>query len=234
MQSSARTVAELFGEPPPPRTGRDRLVSAGIELFYRNGFQTVGLDAILAAAGVTKTTFYKHFESREELILECVRRRDEWEMKAWDRAARKLAGDDPCLQLLAFFDVLDSWFNAPDFRGCMFINAGAEFSDRRDPIHQAAAEHKRKTRDHFRLLAARGGATEPDTFADQFTILFEGALILRHVHSRDDAARVARPAVELLMQQYFAEPSGRSGVLPAARTQRASRTKKPNGAQASE
>jgi AcrR family transcriptional regulator len=198
----ARTVAELFGQPPLPAEGRDRLIAAGIELFSRHGIGSVGLDRVIDAAGVTKTTFYKHFESKDELVVECVKSRHEWEMDAWDRATRRIAGDDPRARLLAFFDVLDQWFNAPDFRGCMFINVAAEFPDPRDPIHKAAALHKTANRDAFRELAARAGAADPDVLADQFTIILEGTLILRQVHSRDDAARIARSAVERLLDLH--------------------------------
>lgn len=210
-QPASKSVAELLGQPPPPATGRERLIAAGIELFYRHGFQAIGLDRIIAHAGVTKTTFYKHFEGKDDLVLACVRSRDEWEMEAWDRAARALGGEDPRAQLLAFFDVLDIWFNDPDFHGCVFLNAAAEFADRRDPIHAAAAEHKRKTRDHFQRLAAQAGAGDPDDFADQFTVLVEGTLILRHVHGRDDAARVVRPAVEGLVERHLPASPGESG-----------------------
>jgi len=70
-------------------------------------------------------------------------------MRAWTSAVQKMAGDDPKAQLLAFFDVLDVWFNAPDFRGCQFINAAAEFPNPHDPVHSVAAEHRRKNRDFF-------------------------------------------------------------------------------------
>ena len=197
-----KTVTELFGLPDPPKTGRERLVAAAIELFYARGFQAVGIDQIIAAAGVTKTTFYKHFESKSDLMVEAVRRRDEWEMQAWDKAVRKLAGDDPSAQLVGFFDVMDLWFNDPDFRGCVFINTAGEFPNPHDPVHKAAAEHKRRCRDGFRDLAARGGAADPEDFADRYTALFEGTLVLRQVHGRDDAAKVIRPAVEALLADH--------------------------------
>jgi len=200
-QSRHKPVVELFGLPEPPSTGRQRLVHAAIELFYSHGFQAVGIDRILAEAGVTKTTFYKHFESRDDLVVAAIRQRDEWEMQAWTQAVRQLAGDDPREQLLSFFDVLDTWFNAPDFRGCQFINAAAEFPDPRDPVHKVAAEHKRKNRDFFRDLAAAAGASDPESFADRYTALVEGTLILRQVHGRDDAARVIRPAVEAMIRE---------------------------------
>jgi AcrR family transcriptional regulator len=170
-------------------------------LFYSHGFQAVGVDQILATAGVGKTTFYKHFESKDDLLVAAISQRDEWEMQAWTAAVKKIAGDDPKKQLLGFFDVLDIWFNAPEFRGCQFINAAAEFPNPHDPVHTVAAEHKRKNRDFFRDLAAAAGATDPESFADQYTALVEGTLVLRQVHGRDDAARVIKPAVESLVAQ---------------------------------
>jgi AcrR family transcriptional regulator len=161
FNSKHKPVVELFGLPDPPKTGRARLIHAAIELFYSHGFQAVGVDQIIAAAGVTKTTFYKHFESKDDLLVAAIRQRDEWEIRAWTAAVRKMAGDDPRAQLLAFFDVLDIWFNAPDFRGCQFINAAAEFPNPHDPVHAVAAEHKRKNRDFFRDLAAAAGASIP-------------------------------------------------------------------------
>jgi AcrR family transcriptional regulator len=206
MPSARRkTVAELFGLPDPPKTGRGRLVAAAIELFYRQGFGAVGIDQVIDAAGVTKTTFYKHFESKDDLMVVAVKRRDEWELGAWDRAVRKIGGDDPTRQLMALLDVLDLWFNAPDFGGCMFISTAGEFPNPNHPVHQAAAAHKRTVRDHFRDLARCAGATGSDSesFADSYTALVEGAMVLRQVHGRNDAARAVRPAVESLVRAYL-------------------------------
>jgi AcrR family transcriptional regulator len=200
-----KSTAELFGLPDPPKTGRERLLAAAVDLFYRNGFGAVGIDQVIAAAGVAKTTFYKHFEGKDDLMLAAVRRRDEWESQAWGRAVQKLAGDDPIKQLLAILDVMDLWFNDPDFRGCMFLNTAIEFPNPNDPVHQAAAAHKRKTRDQWRELAKAAGtqATAAETFADCYAALIEGAMILRQTHDRNDAARVVRPAVEQLIRTYL-------------------------------
>src|SRR3954469_7072656 len=113
QKTPLKSAAELLGLPDGPKTGRDRLLSAAVELFYRRGFGAVGIDHVIAAAGVSKTTFYKHFESKDELMVAAVQRRDEWESQAWSRAVQKLAGDDLRAQLLAMFDVLDIWFNDP-------------------------------------------------------------------------------------------------------------------------
>ena len=207
MRNSAapprKTAAELLGVPVAPRTARDRIVLTAIDLFYSHGFNAVGLDRILDAAGTTKTTFYKHFASKDELAVAALRERDAWEQQAWDRAVRQLAGDDAKGQLLAIFDVLDVWFNDPAFRGCMFINAATEFPNPNDPVHQAAAEHKRAARNAFAAMAQRAGVRDAEAFADAYTLIFEGTLVLRQVHDRDDAARLARPVVAALVEQHL-------------------------------
>ena len=195
---------ELLGVQPPTRNARDRLINNAIELCYRRGFNAVGLDQIIDAAGVTKTTFYKHFTSKDDLLIAAIRMRDDWEGKAWVRAVQHVAGDNPKAQLLGVFDVLDEWFNSPDFGGCMFINAAAEFPDPNDPVHQAAAEHKKASHAWFHSLAVGAGFNDADAFADQYLAVVEGTLIMRHVHGRDDAARVARPLIEHLIDQHAA------------------------------
>src|SRR6478672_9106533 len=98
-QTHTKTVVEIFGLPEVPKTGRERLVAAAVELFYRRGFNAVGIDQVIAKAGVTKTTFYKHFEGKDDLMVAAVQRRDEWESHAWQRAVKAIAGDDPVRQL---------------------------------------------------------------------------------------------------------------------------------------
>lgn len=203
--TTTKSFKELLGLPDAPTTGKERLVAAAVELFYRRGFGAVGIDQIIAEAGVTKTTFYKHFESKDELMVAAVQRRDEWESQAWARAVKKLAGDDPAKQILAMLDVMDLWFNDPDFHGCMFLNTATEFPNPHDPVHQAAAAYKRRCRDHWRDVARAAGAEAAgaEVFADCYMALIEGALVLRQTQARNDAARAVRPAVEGLMAAYL-------------------------------
>lgn len=203
LTDTHKTVVELFGVPDPPKSGRLRLVYVAIELIYRHGFQAVGVDQVIAAAGVSKTTFYKHFESRDDLLVAAIQQREEWESKAFQTAVDRLANREPRASLLAVFDVLDTWFNSPDFKGCQFINAAAEFPNVHDPVHAVAAAHKRRHREEFCGLAREAGAADPEAFADQYAALVEGTFILRQVHGRNDAARVVRPAVEVLMEKHL-------------------------------
>ena len=206
---AGKTAAELLGVPATPTRGRDRLVATAIDLFYTHGFNAIGIDRVIAAAGVTKTTFYKHFEGKDDLMLEAVRTRDAWESQAWARAVDRAApGGDARAKLLALFDVLDEWFNAPDFRGCLFLNTAAEFPNPNDPIHQAAATYKRHNRDAWRDLALAAGtnAADAEAFADLYAIVVEGTLVLRQVHGRNDAAVVARRAAEDLVNRFLPQP----------------------------
>jgi hypothetical protein len=126
-------------------------------------------------------------------------------MDAWARAVEILAGENARAQLLGVFDVLDVVINEPSFRGCQFINAAVEFPNPHDPIHRAAVEHKQGNARWFRELAVRAGVREPDAFVDAYTMLFEGALVVRQVHDRDDAVRAVRPHVERLVDEFVPE-----------------------------
>jgi AcrR family transcriptional regulator len=204
--SAFKSAAELFGIFEIPKRGRERLVATAVELFYRDGFNAVGLDRVIDEAGVTKTTFYKHFASKTDLMIAAVELRDAWEIGAWQAAARKLAGDTPRAQLLALFDVLDVWFNDTAFGGCMFLNVASEFPNPNDPVHRAAAKHKLANRAWVRELAAAAGVVDVDTFADLYMTIFEGALVLRQVYHRNDAAKQARPLVQRLIDDSLATP----------------------------
>lgn len=205
--ATLKSAAELFGVRTAPKNARDRLLEKAIDLFYAHGFHAVGLDQIIEQTGVTKTTFYKHFESKDDLIVAAIHRRHDWETIAWSRAVTQIAGPDPRRQLLALFDVLDVWFNDPSFGGCIFLSAAAEFADPRDPVHQAAVAHKKAARDGWRTLAQSAGAPSPDAFADLYATLVEGTLIMRHVHHRNDAARITKPLAEQLVDRFI--PSGK-------------------------
>src|SRR5262249_1909870 len=121
---------------------RERLIESAQDLFYREGFHAVGLDRLLAEVGVTKTTFYNHFTSKEDLILEVLRTRDRWWRNTFARRLAERAGDEPGAQLRAVFDVLDEFINSDTFNGCMFVNVAVEFPLPHTPAHRAAAEHK--------------------------------------------------------------------------------------------
>jgi AcrR family transcriptional regulator len=186
---------------------RDRLLQRALELFHAHGFREVGLDRILNDVGVTKTTFYKYFESKDALIVQVLRERDAAETREWIRTIRRIGGEDARAQLLAFFDLLEEWFQKPDFRGCLFLNAGAEFPLANDPVHQAASEHGKHLFEELLGLATLAGAKDPESLAKQLLLLITGAIISRHAGGDNDAAATARQAADLLLKIGIAEPS---------------------------
>ena len=177
---------------------RDHLVQTALRLFQRDGFHATGIDRIVSESGVAKMTLYKHFKSKDELILAALRRRDE-EFRNWFMRSVESRGFTPRERLVAIFDVLEEWFADPQFKGCTFINASSEFGDKDDPVHATCAEHKGLVLGFVRDLAAAAGAKDPSDLAMGLTMLMEGAVVMAHVAGETDAARRARQSAEVLI-----------------------------------
>ena len=186
-----------------PTSTRERLLAAADDLFYRDGFHAVGLDRVLADAGVTKTTFYNHFESKEALILALLQERDRWWREEFARLLRDRGGDDPRGQINAIVDVLQHLFTSERFNGCIFVSVSAEFPLPHDPVHQAAREHKGMMEMILRDLALRAGATDAVAFAEQLAMLMEGAYVTFQVSRTPRTAEIARRTARLLIDKYL-------------------------------
>ena len=184
-------------------TTRQRLVDTAYELFTRHGFHAIGLDRILKEVKVSKQTFYNHFESKDDLILEVLDRRSDWDLTTFREMARELGGEDPRRQLEAIWDVLDAWFNRDDFRGCIFITAAAEFPSRYEPAHQKASEHAGKVLRMLREMAERAGAINPAALAESLLVLIDGAFVVRHVSGNDRAAAIARDNARMVLERHL-------------------------------
>mgnify|MGYP001409372751 CR=1 FL=1 len=177
---------------------RERLLDAAAMLFYEHGFHAIGLDAILEEVGVTKTTFYNHFASKDELIVAVLLDRDERDMQAV-REEMVRRGGSARDRILLVFDVLDDWFNDPEFKGCLFINASAQFPNPNDPVHQAATKHTQSLHAMLVELADEARAQDPALLAKKLCMLIAAAITLRQVACDPEAAHTAREmAVALL------------------------------------
>jgi AcrR family transcriptional regulator len=184
--------------PARPALTRERLLDAAAVLFYEHGFHAVGLDRILAEVGVTKTTFYNHFESKDALVVAVLEDRDALDLQALrDELAR--AGSDARERLLLVFDVLDAWFRDEGFQGCLFINAAAQYPNPNDPVHVAALRHGENLGRLLAELAREAGAAEPEVLARQLGLLVAAAISARHLGLDPDAARTSRRMAEVLV-----------------------------------
>jgi len=204
-----KRAEELFGDGTPPKTTHDKLVYAAMDLFYSHGFQAVGIDQIIADVGVTKTTFYNHFECKEDLIVEVIKLRDKWEMDAFSRRLQVKAGYDPKAMLTMMFDVLDEWFTHPDYKGCLFLNACTVYPSPHDPIHQAASGHYLGATDAIEQMAKAAGMQDPLAMAQELVLLLQGLLMYRQVTQDDNAAKVAKRIAEDRVQAYLTEAEKR-------------------------
>lgn len=177
---------------------RDHLVDTALELFNRDGYHATGIDRILAEAGVAKMTLYKHFKSKDDLILAVLRRREQLFLERL--TSRIELATTPKERLLGLFDALDEWFGEKDFSGCMFINAASEFAPPEDPIHAVASEHKHLLLRHLRELTAAAGASKPRELAAGLMLLIEGAIVMAYVAGERDAAKQAKRTAKLLLE----------------------------------
>lgn len=159
--------------PPQKRSeARERLLSMAMEIFYADGIRTVGIDRIIAEVGVTKATFYRHFPSKGDLVLAYLRTAH----TAIRQELESIAGSGDRFDLLrAVAGGVAQDVCRPGFRGCAFINAGAEYADSSSPIRQMVQEH----RDWFQQFLVDAftvaGHTEPE--ADHFALLRDGAMV---------------------------------------------------------
>lgn len=186
---------------------RGKVVDTALRLFYEHGLHAVSVDTILIEAGVSKPTLYKYFRSKNELILAALRLRDE-QIRNWFMREMERRGKSAREQLLALFDILDEFIQGKEFRGCMFINATVEFPGLDDPIHHAAAEHKRIFGRHIAQLVDSLQVLAPDELTQELLILMEGAIITAHVSQSTTAAKYAKKSAEVLIDYALKQTQG--------------------------
>jgi AcrR family transcriptional regulator len=179
---------------------RERLLTAAYELFSREGVQAVGVDAIIERSGVARQTMYRHFKSKQDLVLAFLERREEVWTRAWLAKETARRTEDPAGRLLAIFDVFDEWFRRPDFEGCSFINVMLEHPDENHPLHIAAAGYLASIREFLKQLARGAGIRRAEPFARQWHILMKGSIVAAGEGDRD-AARRAKAVAQLLLEE---------------------------------
>ena len=187
------------GSPDYRDSGRERVSRAAYELFSRDGIRTVGVDAVIARAGTAKMTLYRNFPSKDDLILEFLRRREQLWTKEWLQAESQRRGETPQEQLLAIFDIFSEWFRQPGFEGCPFLTTMIEVNDPEHPVHQAAVSHLANIRTYIEELATAAGIADPGSFARKWHILMKGSIMAAHEGDAAAASR-AREIGELLLR----------------------------------
>ncbi|WP_024512655.1 TetR/AcrR family transcriptional regulator [Bradyrhizobium sp. ARR65] len=171
-------------------SARGRLLSAATHLFCKNGINATGIDAIIEQAGTAKTTLYKLFGSKTNLV-HAVLENEGRQWREWFIGAIESGGGDAQTKLTRIFPALKSWFGEERFYGCPFINAVGEHDKDQKQFRAIAIRHKKVVLAHIEKLAREMGAAEPDVLAHQLALLIDGAIVAAMVSRDPDVADTA-------------------------------------------
>jgi AcrR family transcriptional regulator len=184
--------------PAPSRpAARERILEAASRLFVRDGFRAVGVDTVIAEAGVAKMTLYAHFPSKDDLIAAYLERANERFWHWLDAAVADV--DDPKERLVAMFDAVGKLANGPQCLGCTFQGTAAEFPNPDHPGHRVARAHKQAVLARLHTLAQEADLRDPEALADQLLLLMDGAWVAARMFGPGNpSAQVAAAATALI------------------------------------
>lgn len=185
----------------PARTDAgERILDAAYTLFCRRGVNIVGIDEIIATSEVARQTLYRRFNSKQDLVLAVLARREKLWLRSWLQAEVEARTTDPDGRLLAIFEVFDGWFRRPDFEGCAFINVMLEHPDQEDPVRRACVDYLADIRALLETFAADAGIADPDGFARRWHILMKGSIVAAGEGDAEAALR-ARAVGSLVLER---------------------------------
>jgi AcrR family transcriptional regulator len=179
-----------------------RLSDAARELFYRRGVRAVGVDEIVAEAGVTKPSLYRLFGSKDALIAACAQRNVE-DGRAALAALVEAAGVDPRAQFRAVFSAYAQMIDGPDFRGCPLSNVAIELAAPDHPGHVAVRDGKTILHDTLARIAGDLGVAAPQRLADALILVIEGAMVTRHIFGANGPAAAMTATCEALVDAHL-------------------------------
>jgi AcrR family transcriptional regulator len=180
-------------------SARGRLLNAATHLFCKNGINATGIDAIIDEAGTAKTTLYKLFGSKTNLV-HAVLESEGKQWREWFIGAIEAGGGEPQEKLARIFPALKSWFGEERFYGCPFINAVAEHDKDQKQFRAIAMKHKKVVLAHIEKLAGDMGAAEPEMLAHQLALLIDGAIVAAMVSRNPAVADTAGLAARALLR----------------------------------
>jgi AcrR family transcriptional regulator len=207
-------------DPPPandPQPGgpRERLLDAARHLFCLNGINATGVDAIVARAGTAKTTLYKIFGSKQQLV-EAFLDREGQSWRNWFFASVDALPGSASDRLVGVFDVLQEWFAREDFAGCPFINAVGEHDKSDDRLRALALQHKAAVDAYLEQIAQAAGISDASALIGDLGILMDGAIVAAMVSRRPQVAVAARRAFGAVLREHQRDAIHPSSRKPSA------------------
>lgn len=177
---------------------RDRILTTASVLFYRQGVRAVGVDLVTEQAGVAKTSLYRHFRTKDDLVAAFLQREDEDFWSCWDEAGQ-LHRHDPIAELEAHLDWIGARVERLNYRGCPQINVAAEFPDPSHPARKVAADHKRELRRRLKAIAERLQVNNPEELSGQLALLINGTFVSAQTFTVGEAKPLLYAAVHALI-----------------------------------
>jgi AcrR family transcriptional regulator len=178
---------------------RAKILETACALFYERGVRAVGVDLVVEKAGVAKTSLYRHFGTKDDLIAAFLEREDEDFWGTWDGVADQHA-DDAAAELDAHLEWIGERVGRANYRGCPQLNVAAEFPEIDHPARKVAAAHKRQMRLRLKGIAERLGAVSPDALAGQLSLLINGAFVSSQIFEPGEATPLLRSAAHALIE----------------------------------
>ena len=179
---------------------RERILASSYELFSQRGIRDVGVYEVIETAGVAKATLYRHFPTKDDLVLAFLERRERLWTREFVEAGAESRGGTAEERLLAIFDVFHDWFQRDDFEACSFVNVMLEMGPEH-PAGEASVRHLENIRSIVRRLAGEAGLRDPATFARSWHILMKGSIVSAAEGDREAAHR-AQSMARTLIEQY--------------------------------
>ncbi len=185
-------------EPKKKSDARNRIVTTAERLFYADGIRAVGIDRIIAEAGVAKMTLYNHFKSKDDLILAALIYRERQFDAFIEHAMNEHQGRGKT-QFEAFFATLADWFSSAGFRGCSFINAAVELANSKHPASEFSRQHKERFRQKVTQILVECFGQEAAKLSSSINLLIEGAIVKAVMDNNPHSALVAFEAAKQLV-----------------------------------
>jgi len=182
-------------------TPKERLFQTAARLFYEHGYRATGVDTIAAESGIGKMTLYRHFPTKDDLIVAYLQDSNAVFWENFEQITKEIP--TPREKLLAFFKSLQEYVLSPACYGCPFLNAATEYPEADYPGHQVAVEHKQSVRARFNQLAEEAGARQPEVLANALFLLMDGAYMAARMYRAspsNPAANVAEAARQLIYE----------------------------------
>ena len=177
---------------------RDRILATASDLFYQHGIRAVGVDLVVEKAGVAKTSLYRHFRTKDDLVVAFLQRMDEEFWKTWDEVSQQHP-DDGRAELKAQLEWIGERVNQPDYRGCPQLNIAAEYPELGHPARKFAKEHKREMRRRLKNIAEKLKSADPDQLAGQLAVLINGAFVSTPMYKPGEATTLLQRAADALI-----------------------------------